>query len=171
MMFVSQESVGLLRWKIKDWKKCQVSSNEMTKVQLLTKKSKILMKTVSICTIDPNEISERFASNVDKACERFDPTNFLVFLCYFGSTTDIPSLFLNCKSSIRFDELLSNERIFTCEAFYFRKWGKKYLKEGLSKIVFYNLGQFWNTTSDCVVVIVKSWARANCDIVYQFNFL
>lgn len=168
-MFVSQESVGLLRWKIKDWKKSQVSSNEMTKVQLLTKKSKILMKTVSICTIDPNEISERFASNVDKACERFDPTNFLLFLCYFGSTTDTTSLFLNCKSSIRFDELLSNERIFTCEAFYFRKWGKKYRKEGLSKIVFYNLGQFWNTTS--VVVIVTSWARANCDIVYQFNFL
>ena len=100
------------------------------------------MKTVSICTIAPNEISECFASNVDKAGERFDPTNFLVFLCYFGSTTDIPSLFLNCKSSIRFDELLSNERIFTCEASYFRKWGKKYRKEGLSKIVFYNLGQF-----------------------------
>lgn len=88
----------------------------MTKVQLLTKKSKILLKTVSICTIDPNEISERFASNADKACERFDPTNFLLFLCYFGSTTDTTSLFLNCKSSIRFDELLSNERIFTCEA-------------------------------------------------------
>lgn len=165
MMFVSQESVGLLRWKIKDWKKSQVSSNEMTKVQLLTKKSKILMKTVSICTIAPNEISECFASNVDKACERFDPTNILVFLCYFGSTTDITSLFLNCKSSIRFFRI----RIFTCEAFYFRKWGKKYRKEGLSKIVFYNLRQFWNTAS--VVVICESWARANCHIVYQFNFL
>lgn len=139
----------------------------MTKVQLLTKKSKILLKTVSICTIDPNEISERFASNADKACERFDPTNFLLFLCYFGSTTDTTSLFLNCKSSIRFDEVLSNERIFTCEAFYFRKWGKKYRKEGVSKIVFYNLGQFWNTTS--VVVIVTSWARANCDIVQVIN--